>query len=237
MDRRTFVKACLATAGLGAIGAGLGPFAASVRPPVPARSPRLPFVGSGLLRGPAQVGLPLVPLAVRHGRIVGLATKFAWYGYCPDPPVATAEEGPIRFSVKRRSDGRPTYAGLWYEPLDGTPMEPAHFAAVGDGAVGAWDIAASPEPFLVVVVRVDPARFRAPAVVEPDLTASVREHGLVAFRLRCVHACFVPGYKEDPIVRRQDGGKDWDKIVCTTGHGSVFDPTRLEIWDGALLPP
>lgn len=99
MDRRSFVKACVTTAGVGALAAsGLG-LAAGLAIP---RKPGLPpvrYFGTHRVAGPAPRGLPYIPIEVKDGVFVGKTTLagragilgmetddeinvLEWYKYC-----------------------------------------------------------------------------------------------------------------------------------------------------------
>ncbi|MGQ0536853.1 MAG: twin-arginine translocation signal domain-containing protein [Methanobacteriota archaeon] len=243
IDRRTFVKGCIAAAGIGALGAGLAPFANTLSAPKKKARGTFTYVGTQLKRGPAQVGLPLIPITVNEaGELVGIPDKLAWYRYCgrtwPGLDDGATEENKFHFFVKRKANGDAQFPNLWYVPLDRQVMTRTLFEKVGDGAIASWrsEGLTGNDVMIAFVVRIDPDKFQFPAALEPELAAVIKESGFVAFNGACVHACCVPGYKEADLARTEADGAFWESIYCTC-HGSVYGVHGLDIYSSALLPP
>lgn len=240
ITRRGFVKGCVGAAALGAVAATTVSMVKPLSAPQEERGAGFPYLGTKLVRGPAKVGLPMIPVKVNDkGELEGDATYLDWYGYCghvqaPGLSSDFTEDNRFRFFVK------PDFRNAWYGHLDGQIPLARHFADAWQGASVTWRSEGQKGADVVtaMLMRIDPKALGKPADPVPameTLYQSVVDTGFIAFVSFCAHACCVPGYMEAQIAKSDGGGKFWERIYCTC-HGSVYDPRKLEVFDFADLP-
>lgn len=255
MDRRSFVKTCVAAGGIGALAAtGLGALRPLVAPRA-AVAPPLRYFGARVVGGPAPRGVPYVPITVQNGVFVAkthLARDgerldvLGWHRFCgrKDAPGLRpdfTDDNVLTYHA------RPEYERLitpWFKRLFGEPMRPEHFEDVGYGAPFLWRSrgVAEPQALPGVLIRVGEGAFRE--VAEPmggakplargELDFLRREvfwKGFVAVSAVCTHFCCVAGYKEAEKIARPRNA--WDNVFCTC-HGANYDPRQPVAYD---MPP
>lgn len=247
MDRRDFVKACIAAGGIGALSAGgLGMLRPMVQPrPAPTRPMR--YFGAHVIGGPAPRGVPYVPITVQDGAFVaktelGLGRErldvLAWHRFCgrtnaPGLDAAFTSDNTLTYATK------PEYERLlrpWFHDRIGQPLRPEQFEDVGFGAPFLWRSQGVREPHTLpgVLIRVGEDAFRevevpngsAKALARGEMDFLRREvfwKGFVAVSALCTHFCCVAGYKEAEKLARPRNG--WDNLFCTC-HNANFDPRQ-----------
>lgn len=237
ISRRSFVKGCVGAATLGAAAATGLSMAASLSAPQEEKAAGFPYLGSKLIRGPAKVGLPIIPVVKNHeGILEGSADFLDWYAFCGHvkapglAPDFTADNSFYYFA-------KPDFRGAWYASFDGQKARASHFKEPWDGASVVWRSQGQKGADIItaMLIRIDPAGFLKPAKATGALGAlydAARETGFVAFVSFCAHACCVPGYKETQLARTEGF---FDRIYCTC-HGSVYDPRSLDVFDYGDLP-
>lgn len=255
MDRRSFVKACVAAGGIGALSAsGLG----MLRPlaePRAAVAPPLRYFGAHVVGGPAPRGVPYVPITVQDGVFVAKTSLaqdgerhdvLGWHRFCgranaPGLDPAFTSDDTLTYAKK------PEYEWLlrpWFHGHLGQPLRPEHFEDVGFGAAFVWRSQGVPETLALpgVLLRVGEDAFRevevpngsAKSLARGEMDFLKREvfwKGFVAVSAICTHFCCVGGYKEAEQLARPRGA--WDNLFCTC-HNANFDPRQPVAYD---MPP
>lgn len=245
MDRRTFVKGCVAVAGAGALAATGISVAGGLVAPRARAPPLVRYFGAHRVGGPAPVGVPYVPITVEDGVFVAKTSlprlagreldPLAWHAYC---------------GLQRAPGVKPGYAGdnvlccsapeeklrvltPWYKGLVGQPLRPEHFPDAGFGAPFAWRSQGETDPFVLrgVLVRVDASEVRhvrdvrLPAKpLRDDEFDFVRREvfwgDYVAVNAACTHFCCTAGYRESRAIAEPRNG--WDNLFCLC-HNANFD--------------
>ena len=153
MDRRSFVKACVTTAGVGALAAtGLGMAAGLAIP----RKPGLPpvrYFGAHRVAGPAPRGVPYIPITVQDGQIVGKTSlphydpgetgeinALEWYKYCghsgaPGLRPDFTDDNTLTYLPKEEYEHLIT---PWFKAYLDQPIRIDHFPADNFGAAFKW---------------------------------------------------------------------------------------------------
>lgn len=157
MDRRSFVKACVTTAGVGALAAsGLG-LAAGLAIPRKAGLPPVRYFGAHRVAGPAPRGIPYIPIAIENGAFVGKTTLSAkagilgrdsheevdvleWYKYCghsgaPGLHAESTDDNVLRYLPKEEYEHIIT---PWFKQWLNQPVRVEHFPADNFGAAFRW---------------------------------------------------------------------------------------------------
>lgn len=236
VSRRAVVKGCL-TAAIGAVALGAGYAAWSSLAPAIQGPRRVEYVGAALLSGPAQRGVPMLPLRVRaDGVLEGVAqTDLDAFRYCAREDAAGLREGGderLRYHVVPGREEQP-----WYADRVGQLARTSDFTAERDGALVAWRSAnAAPKGLLLFnLVRLDAAQMRVDAGAEQGRTFLVAlpdGAALAAFYAACPHFCCTMGYHESPLARPMGA---WDDLFCSC-HFVTCDPRHL-VRDFFLLAP
>lgn len=152
MDRRSFVKACVTTAGVGALAAsGLGMAAGLAIP----RKPGLPpvrYFGANRVAGPAPRGIPYIPIAVEGDTFIGKPeiphyeagkppiNALDWYKYCghsgaPGLAKDFTKDNALTYLAKEEYEHAIT---PWFKPYLDQHIKPSQFPADGFGAAFRW---------------------------------------------------------------------------------------------------
>lgn len=250
MDRRSFVKACVAAGSLGALAAS---GAGTLRPlfePRPAVLPPTRYLGARVVGGPAPRGVPYIPITVEDGVFVAKTELtfdgerldvLGWHRFCgrkdaPGLDLAATNDNTLTYMPKREYESliRP-----WFRHLLGEPMRPEHFEDVGWGAPFLWRSEGRAEPLSLpgVLIRLreedvrtlDEPAGNAKPVAARELDFLRREvfwKGFVAVSAVCTHFCCVAGYKEAEKLARPRNG--WDNVFCAC-HDANYDP-RQAVW-------
>lgn len=238
MDRRRFVKACVATAGAATLGAsGLSLAMGSVQPR-PAPAAVVSYYGAHKVDGPALRGVPYVPITVRDGVFVGKPelggeSILRWYAYCGHGRAPGLQPG---FTDDDRlychvAEEKLRTLTPWYADLLGKPLRPGDFPDVGFGAPFVWRSQGQSGANLLTGLLVRVGETRAPVAPRPPGRALAQEevdfvrrevfHGeFVAVSTFCTHFCCLPGWREDPEARRRGA---WESAYCPC-HGSAYRP-------------
>lgn len=221
MDRRSFVRECVALGLLGATGA-TGGLAAKVMFGQGAKTVRVRYVGAKVAHSPAPRALPMIPLRVNErGEVEGVPSHLDWYKYCGRERLPGLSESYGGDNVLRyhASTGKLSFVlDDWYKGLVGHVVRVADIP-LGRGAPVRWrsENVAQGQEISGVVLRLPPDEYRGPADGVVD--------GVSCFCTFCTHFCCVPGWREVEVAPD-------DKLHCTC-HGSQFDPRRLvedEFW-------
>lgn len=249
MDRRSFVKACVTTAGVGALAAsGLGMAAGLAIP----RKPGLPpvrYLGAHRVAGPAPRGIPYIPLGVENGVFIGKPSitgmdgeainALDWYKYCGHSGAPGLQPG---FTNDNRLTYLPKeeYEHLitpWFKPFLGQPIRADQFPADNFGAAFQWRSEGQTGGNVItgVIVRVPKSQFKtvasavppAKAIAQDELEWAMKEifvehQGAVYAGVSsfCTHFCCAPGYREAEKLARPRAA--WDNIFCTC-HNSNYN--------------
>lgn len=148
MDRRAFVKGCIAAAGVGAAaatGMGLAWPSVIVRPPP---APAVTYYGFHKVGGPAPRGSPLIPIAVNAaGQFEGKSDVLVegspvldWYKFCGHaaaPGLTTSYNGDSVLRYFIAEDKLKQGVDIWYKDRLGDPIRPDDFQP-GFGAGFVW---------------------------------------------------------------------------------------------------
>lgn len=149
MDRRAFVKGCIAAAGVGAAAAtGMGLAWPSV---IVRKAPAAPvaYYGFHKVGGPAPRGSPLIPVRVNaDGVFEGIHDAVGpdgqavldWYKYCGHaaaPGLTAAYNGDSVLRYFIAEDKLKQGVAVWYKDRLGEPIKPEHFEP-GFGAGFVW---------------------------------------------------------------------------------------------------
>ncbi|MHB8586550.1 MAG: hypothetical protein ACYDDF_12050 [Thermoplasmatota archaeon] len=153
MDRRTFVRGCIAAGGAAAAAAaGFAAFRSAVPARATTTSSAVTYYGLHKVGGPAPRGLPLVPIAIEDGMFVGQPEKtgpdgqgvLLWYDYCGaygSLGLSADYRGDniLRFTAPPAVLAQHASQGIapWYASRLGEPMRPEDFAP-GAGAPFTW---------------------------------------------------------------------------------------------------
>lgn len=247
MDRRSFVKACVGTAGAATVAASGLSLAMGTVEPRPAPGPVVTYFGAHKVAGPAPRGVPYVPVTVKDGVFVGKTTLrgesvLPWYAYCGHAAAPGLREDFTRDNVLTCHVAEEKLRTLspWYRDLLGKPLRPEDFPDAGFGAPFAWRSQGQSGAALLtgLLVRVDgvraPAGVKRPgkALSEEDFAFVKREvfHGdFVAVSTFCTHFCCVPGWREDAAARAAGA---WDRAYCAC-HGSAYEPREPALYSFA----
>ena len=228
MDRRSFVRDCVALGLLGATAAS-GGIAAKAIFGNAAGTVRVRYVGAKVAQSPAPRALPMIPLRANgEGELEGVPSHLDWYKYCGRERLPGLQESYAGDNVLRyhASPGKLSYvADDWYRPLVDQVVRPEQIP-LGKGAPVRWrsENVGLGQEITGVVVRFPPRDYRGPTDGVVD--------GVSCFCTFCTHLCCIPGYRE--IRAAPD-----DKLHCTC-HGSQFDPRRLvedEYWMRVVEDP
>lgn len=149
MNRRAFVKGCIAAAGVGATaatGMSLAWPSTLVRPPLAAP---LTYFGFHKVGGPAPRGSPLVPIELSAGGSIQGRPDLSgpdgqrvldWYKYCGHaaaPGLTSAYSGDSILRYFIADDKLKQGVKVWYEDRLGEEIRPEHFKP-GEGAGFIW---------------------------------------------------------------------------------------------------
>lgn len=250
MDRRSFVKACVTTAGVGALAAsGLG-LAAGLEIPRKAGLPPVRYFGTHRVAGPAPRGIPYIPIAVENGTFVGKPvipapdgsgdiTALDWYKYCghsgaPGLQLDSTNDNTLTYLAKEEYEHLIT---PWFKEHLGKPVKPEHFLADSFGAAFKWRSEGQTGSSVLtgVIIRAPKAELlRVESTVPPAKPISEEEYKWVLENVFCehegnvyvgvssfcTHFCCAPGYREAEKLARPRAA--WDNIFCTC-HNSNYN--------------
>lgn len=244
MDRRTFVRVCVAAGGAAALGAGaVGLGTGLARPRGTPGTIR--YIGAQVVGGPAPRGVPYVPIEGRNGIVHGRTTlrvggrtwdTLRWLAFCgheraPGLDPGLDDDGALRYAMDEdiARQIRP-----WYADRLGELVRPDDFPGEGFGARFSWR-----RGLTGVIVKLEggalhePTNLRGSALrldaAERGALASLGAEGLVAVSNICTHFCCEAGYKETEALARPRGA--WEKLFCAC-HSGVFDvhaPVAYEV--------
>ncbi|MHB8585905.1 MAG: hypothetical protein ACYDDF_08750 [Thermoplasmatota archaeon] len=153
MDRRAFVKGCIAAAGVGAAAATGISFAAPVIIPRPPPGQTITYWGFHKVGGPAPRGVPLIPLKLVGGSFHGNPTATGpggvdilnWYKYCGHSEAKGLESNfpsnsQLTYFISDERLAQIEAQGLtvWYKDLLGQPIKPGDFPGPAYGAGFIW---------------------------------------------------------------------------------------------------
>lgn len=254
MDRRSFVKACVTTAGVGALAAsGLGMAAGLAIP----RKPGLPpvrYFGAHRVAGPAPRGIPYIPVAIEGGTIVGRTSIpnyeagepdiniLEWYKYCghsiaPGLVAGTREdENGLKYFI---AEDKIASVNPWYGDRLANPIRADEFPDNEFGAGFIWrsDGQSGPNVLTGAIIR-----YKTKAV--KHLTSGITNPGksLPADRMQLVRDQIFATVGDSTFVAISTfcthfccipGYKEAEKLarprnawdkVFCTCHNSVYDP-------------
>ena len=191
MDRRSFVKACATTAGLGALAAsGLG-MAAGLAIPRKPGAPPVRYFGAHRVAGPAPRGIPYIPITVQDGVFVGKTTldpmpgedtpvnPLEWYKYCghsgaPGLNAEFTDDNTLTYLAKEEYEHAIT---PWFKPYLNQPITPDHFPAESFGAAFVWRSAgqAGANVLTGVIIRAPVAEVELVAATVPPAKGITQE--------------------------------------------------------------
>ena len=162
VSRRSFVKgAMLVTAGVaaaGTVGAVVNSSFITKQTP----SKKVNYIGSTLVSGPAPQGIPILPLKLENGIVMGdpawappggkvsdptFTSVLEWYKFCgraarpgyrPDYNDSTANKLQYFVLPEKLASAAAGGIGLWFESLIGNDVRPEDFREVGYGAGVSW---------------------------------------------------------------------------------------------------
>ncbi|HUR69848.1 MAG TPA: hypothetical protein VM370_11440 [Candidatus Thermoplasmatota archaeon] len=152
MDRRSFVKACVTTAGVGALAAsGIG-LAAGLEIPRKAGLPPVRYFGCHRVGGPAPRGIPYIPITIENGTLVGKTSIphykagepdiniLEWYKYCghsgaPGLQPDFTKDNTLTYLAKEEYEHIIT---PWFKPYLDQPVKVDQFPAENFGAAFKW---------------------------------------------------------------------------------------------------
>lgn len=152
MDRRSFVKACVTTAGVGALAAsGLGMAAGLALPRKPGLAP-VRYFGTHRVAGPAPRGLPYIPIALDGNTFVGKTSvphyepgqpdinTLEWYKYCghsgaPGLQPDFTDDNTLTYLAKEEYEQSIT---PWFKEYLEEPVKVDQFPADNFGAAFVW---------------------------------------------------------------------------------------------------
>ena len=249
MDRRSFVKACVTTAGVGALAAsGLG-MAAGLAIPRKPGAPPVRYFGAHRVAGPAPRGIPYIPIGVEGDTFIGKPSVpgldgeevnvLEWYKYCghsgaPGLQQGFTDDNTITYLPKEEYEHIIT---PWFKPFLGQPIRPSHFPADNFGAAFQWRSQNQSGSNVItgVIIRVPRSQLvRVESAVPPAKPISQEEYDWVLENIfcehegniyvgvssYCTHFCCAPGYREaEKLARPRDA---WDNIFCTC-HNSNYN--------------
>lgn len=249
MDRRSFVKACVATAGVGALAAsGLGMAAGLAIPRKPGQPP-VRYFGTHRVAGPAPRGLPYIPIEVKDGVIVGKTSltslegealdPLEWYKYCghsgaPGLAPDFTDDNTLTYLPKEEYDHLIT---PWFKQWLDQPVRVEHFPADSFGAAFKWRsegqgganvltgsvIRVAKSEIKRVDSPVPPAKAISQAEVDWLLENVFAVEGnsvFIGVSSFCTHFCCAPGYREAEKLARPRAA--WDNLFCTC-HNSNYN--------------
>jgi Rieske Fe-S protein len=152
MDRRAFVKGCIAAAGVGAAAAAGVSMAAPAIIPRPAPQPYVNYYGLHVVGGPAPRGIPLVPLKLVDGVFFGNPAVngpgginvLNWYNYCGHgtapglaPNFKSTNQMTYYISSDLLAQVEAQGVSVWFKDLVGQPVKASDFKP-GYGAGFIW---------------------------------------------------------------------------------------------------
>lgn len=250
MDRRSFVKACVTTAGVGALAAsGLGMAAGLAIPRKPGLAP-VRYFGCHRVGGPAPRGIPYIPVAIENGAIVGKTTlpspsgegevhPLEWYKYCghsgaPGLQQGFTKDNTLIYLAKEEYEHIIT---PWFKPYLDQPVKVEHFPADGFGAAFKWrsENQTGSNVLTGVIIRIHEREItRETTVVPPakpiteeefewlkeNVFAKDGDHYFIGVSSFCTHFCCAPAYRESEKLARPRDA--WDNIFCTC-HNSNYN--------------
>lgn len=245
MDRRAFVRTCVAIgAGSALAASGLAIGRSAVQPRAPGAS-AVRYFGAHMVGGPAPRGIPYIPITVEEGHVVGKTTLqregatwnvLEWYKYCgharaPGLDEASTSDNRLYYDFPEEPL---RFLKPWYAHLLGEPIRPEDFPGDGFGARFRWRSRGldGPEVITGVLLKADPSTIgRGEEPVPPakplareEMAFVLREvfhEGFIAVCNFCTHFCCAAGYKESEALTRPRNG--WENVFCTC-HGANFNP-------------
>jgi hypothetical protein len=172
--------------------------------------------------GPAEDGLPLVPIRIApDGSLVALPTHLEWYWYWADlsgldPRWTGSSELTIHVSPGVR-EALPHLGGnAWWEPLLGQRASADMFPAIGSGLPAKWRAGERVDDHLpLVVLRVDEATLPDPVREEfaPD--------GFLGVFAASTHLGCIVSF--DATSHPRAVASDGSPLLYDTCHGSRWD--------------
>lgn len=250
MDRRSFVKACVTTAGVGALAAsGLG-LAAGLAIP---RKPGLPpvrYFGAHRVGGPAPRGIPYIPITVQDGTFVGRTSipapdgsgalnPLEWYKYCghsgaPGLQADFTDDNTLTYLAKEEYEHLIT---PWFKPYLDQPVRLEHFPADNFGAAFKWrsEGQGGANVLTGIIIRVAKSQMTLVSSTVPPAKPITQEEFdwalqnvfhtegnsvYIGVSSFCTHFCCSPGYREAEKLARPRAA--WDNIFCTC-HNSNYN--------------
>lgn len=251
MDRRSFVKACVTTAGVGALAAsGLGMAAGLAIP----RKPGLPpvrYFGAHRVAGPAPRGIPYIPVAIEGGTIVGRTSIpnyeagepdiniLEWYKYCghsgaPGLQPDFTDDNTLIYLAKEQYEHIIT---PWFKEHLGQPVKVEHFPSDNFGAAFQWRSEGQTGAAVLtgVIIRVAKSQLKlVTSAIPPAKPISEEEFDWVTKNIFAEHegsyfigvSSFCTHFCCAPSYREDEGlarpRAAWDNIFCTC-HNSNYN--------------
>ena len=250
MDRRSFVKACVTTAGVGALAAsGLG-LAAGLEIPRKAGLPPVRYFGCHRVSGPAPRGIPYIPITIENGTFVGKPTipkvkgdgeitALDWYKYCghsgaPGLQLPFTKDNTLTYLAKEEYESAIT---PWFKPYLNQPVKLEHFPAENFGAAFKWrsQNQSGSNVLTGIIIRAPVSQLeRVTSTSPPAKPISEEEfqwirknvwcekdgNFYIGVSSFCTHFCCAPGYREAEKLARPRNA--WNNIFCTC-HNSNYN--------------
>ncbi len=223
------------------------------------------FIGNEMVAGPAPRGMPLIPLTIENGEIIGRAPKPSEGEQNPTIDIAGIEYGMDWFQYcglqnypgiqpQFESDNKLYYTGReWHSDMDGEVMTVDHFEdweqyqgsaenaeqGLGKPAWGTWRSQGVEQTIPISIIKTDKQ-----SLLDGAQTDQARQwvdeacpEGFICWLNKCTHFCCVPqGFQTSDYGCGESGSVCSANMIYCQCHQSRYDPFQVLSQDFVAYP-